>query len=195
MYAYGCVCVCVCVFWHVSVLLATWCYRSRVGNTPGVIMKDDAEPRKPILTFPLPLPVLSKHVWGNFKQIRSGLMDSVGRLALQWVMRGHSDLTLCGDFAFFVGVCLAGFPLHSSTITPKTLVPPTYEHQTCAHTLCNNSHTPCSALPWEQEQWLPADINKKPTAHIRFIIGQATFAKSTMLVSGQRVFFPCLATI
>lgn len=64
------------------------------------------------------------------------------------------------------------------------------------HTLHNLLHT--VTIPTRPACFYPGNRNSdfqltsttgKPAACIRFIIGQATFARSTMLASGQRVFF------
>ncbi len=195
------------IFWcvHISILfcdwrgfgieanlLDMWCYCWRVRNTPGVLWKMLLKTEKHFY-IPTPPHSSSSLVGCNLKQILSDVMNAVaGWRCSEWYkdnMTSH-----CVDVLF----------LEVSTITPKTLILSTNRHQTCKHI-----HMLLIPTLWQFPPALPGKLypenrnsdsqltstTRKPAACIRFIIGQETFARSTMLVSEQRVFFPGLATI
>lgn len=110
-------------------------------------------------------------------------------LVLQWMMRREHDLTLwCSFSGFFFGKIF----LNSFKITPKTNIQTLDVNVQHLHTnIHNSSSLTARVYPGNRNSdFQLTSTTGRPATHIRFIIGGATFARSTMLVSGQRVFFP-----
>lgn len=151
-----------CVCWHVLVFAGY--VISPLKNRSysiGAITKDGAEKGKfDIFTSSLLFP----HLSGVFrKKISSQVWWMLWGLRLKWVLLGECDLTLSGDVLIF-GL-FDSFYLNSFTITPEnnTLGINSLTHTHTFYFPHHHSHPPCLSLPWEQEQWLLADINNWET--------------------------------
>ena len=101
--------------------------------------------------------------------------------------RGAKDFLFCGVlFDRFS----PDYPItfqHMNSRRTHTSYPPPH---------CNNSQPPCPVPPWEQEQWLPADINNWETCctHPVYYWPNDVCKQHNVSVRAK-VFFSCLATI
>lgn len=152
-----CASPCVFLCWPVNVLLATWYYPWREREYPA----GSSERRwkwRSHFDIPSLLSLFFPHLSGvisvRCSQVWQPLWGA-GTAADDAKTKWPHIVFLC----FFLGARLVWQVLPLSLIRPKTQHVNT-EHvaHTCTHTVAIVGR-PAGSLPWEQEQWLPGDIN------------------------------------